>query len=312
MLTRLLLRRLSDRMVDFDARRFSTHRPDAREGLEAKAAGFIRGARLLARGSSDVHAALETMPSEIRGFAYEGAGFAAAFLAVERRDGSLTQLLDGPGVGYRHLVHTGVGWAMREFHWRSPKPWSLDPLLQWLALNGYGFSSYFFASPRGRALLVSQLRPTPAGRVIAQGVGRALWWDACADHRFVLDKVAGADLEVRSDLLCGAALAAVYAGHGEPGAGASFMGAAISDDSALVGVGALFGAVARYAHGNAGPEVADRLHQFLPAETPESADVIASRAAVLVVGHQRPDSYLSWQRRIGEQLSTLTHEGTIR
>lgn len=125
----------------------------------------------------------------------------------------LRRLTEGPGAGYPHLIHVGVGWAFARLRLR---PWhglrAGDPMLRWLAWDGFGFHQGFFASDRvvgGQAVEAVG----PARRAIRdQGLGRSLWFHECADPEALALRVALFPEPRRADLWSGIGLAATYAG----------------------------------------------------------------------------------------------------
>jgi hypothetical protein len=109
-----------------------------------------------------------------------------------------------------------------------------DPLLRWLALDGYGFHEAYFRTP----LVVTRQRPprllpgwrgcaSSAAQVIDQGIGRALWFVCGADTDRLADTIAGFAPERRPDLWSGVGLAAAYAGY-RPMAGPTALAGAAS------------------------------------------------------------------------------------
>jgi hypothetical protein len=98
-------------------------------------------------------------------------------------------------------------------------PWGLrmldrlDPLLRWLALDGYGFHQGYFRSND----YVEQAR-TPnvprgyAQRAFDQGLGRSLWFVRGADVQRIAQTIGRFPESRRADLWSGVGLAAAYAG----------------------------------------------------------------------------------------------------
>src|SRR4030095_1282866 len=142
------------------------------------AAGYHAG--LEAAGVEAATARIEReVDREHRGFAYEGAGMALALLdtLIPGRRDRLARFLAGPGDAHAYIVHVGAGWILA----RLPlSPESLlarlrDPLLRWLALDGYGFHEGFFRWPRAvERREVPRKLPGYARRVFDQGLGRSL------------------------------------------------------------------------------------------------------------------------------------------
>jgi hypothetical protein len=149
-------------------------------------------------------------------------------MALAVRDGlpiggrrHVEEFLEGAGASHVYMVYVGVGWAMA----RLPRVcWSAlhapDPLLRWLVLDGYGFHQAYFRTAR---YVTEQHRPERfpwpadgppgyAGRVIDQGIGRAMWFVAGSDARRLHAMVQQFPEHRRADLYSGTGLAATYAG----------------------------------------------------------------------------------------------------
>ena len=200
--------------------------PDAlrQANLEKVVAKFLEGFAYGMGGRSlpDMESSLEMIEPAFRGFAYEGCSMA---LAV--RDGItpvnrhwVRDLLASRGAAHIYMAYIGVGWAMARLprvRWRAIAP--RDPLLRWLALDGYGFHQAFF---RTRKYVEDQYQaPIPgwpsgyASRAADQGIGRALWFVNGSDVAHVADTIGKFAPSRQADLWSGAALASVYAGGAE-------------------------------------------------------------------------------------------------
>lgn len=213
------------RATDSEVRGFHVKNPQSRQRLETIGRVFLTGYGHAAgsRTTQEAEAGLEDVEAPYRGFAYEGAamGFAVRDGLPLGRTDHVRRLLAGGGDRHIYMVYVGVGWAMaRVPRFRWSKLTAPDPLLRWLALDGYGFHQAYFHT---RRYVYEQYRepnfPWPRGgprwyadRVIDQGIGRASWFVGGADARVVaglLDAFAEAR---RADLYAGAGLAATYAG----------------------------------------------------------------------------------------------------
>ncbi|MEV4433866.1 DUF1702 family protein [Streptomyces sp. NPDC049585] len=209
--------RLPEEMADFSVRGFHCGRPDSRRVLERHARSFLTGfnTAVESTGTDRVHERLSALDGGERGFAYEGAGMACALLdtLLFARGRRLAGLLAGPGRPYVHLVHVGAGWALA----RVPLPGArgrlgLDPLLQWLTLDGEGFSRGYFGGRRAVARLAASGPPSPQGAVRHQGLGRSLWFVESADPERIADVIETFPADRRGHLWSGVGLAACYAG----------------------------------------------------------------------------------------------------
>jgi len=101
---------------------------------------------------ADIESSLETVEPAFRGFAYEGCTMALAVRDGIRLYGRppfqrhwVRDLLASQGANHIYMAYIGVGWAMARLprlRWRAIQPH--DPLLRWLALDGYGFHQAYF------------------------------------------------------------------------------------------------------------------------------------------------------------------------
>lgn len=154
-----------------------------------------------------------------RGFAYEGAGMGLAlqdalFPRLGRRRSRLQELLAGPGAPHLYLVLVGAGWTFARLPRRYGRALAgLDPVLRWLAFDGYGFHEGFFAWKRsvdGRRV-PRRLRGY-ARRVFDQGIGRSLWFVKGMSPERIAAAVDRFPEERRGDLWSGVGLACAFAG----------------------------------------------------------------------------------------------------
>ncbi|BCJ62502.1 enediyne biosynthesis protein [Micromonospora endophytica] len=205
-------------------RGFHTKDQYARELLETVGGTFVTGFghATYARTPQEAEHLLESVDRPFRGFAYEGAAMGLAILDALRpvRGRGVEQLLAGRGAAHVYMVHVGIGWALARlprWMWRRVLP--TDPLLAWLALDGYGFHQGYFHTQRyvlrqhREHLRWPGDRPQPyAHRAFDQGIGRVLWFVEGADPRRVVTRIEGFHPDRRADLFSGAGLAATYAG----------------------------------------------------------------------------------------------------
>jgi hypothetical protein len=112
------------------------------------------------------------------------------------------------------MAHVGAGWAFARLCRNIGRPLArLDPLLRWLAVDGYGFHEGYFHCHR---YIERPTRPARlsgyALRVFDQGLGRSLWFVYGADIARISSAIATFTPERRADLWSGTALACSYAG----------------------------------------------------------------------------------------------------
>ncbi|XKK41729.1 DUF1702 family protein [Nocardiopsis sp. ARC36] len=250
------------------------------------------------------------VPVRFRGFAHEGAAMAFTVLdALGPRGRRTAEYMAGPGRPHVYMAHVGVGWALARlprFLW--PPADSLDPLLRWLALDGYGFHQAYFDVERFVRRQDADPRPGPwsgspgyAARAVDQGIGRALWFVACADPARAADLVESFPEERRADLYGGVGLAAVYAG-GADRAGLEGLRHRAGPHRRWLAQGGAFAAEARLHAGLAVPHVEPAV-EVLCGTSPASAARAAreTRPAGGARGAGVP-GYEVWRMRLAERL----------
>src|SRR5262249_10290259 len=127
---------------------------------------------------------LNAVDLENRGFAFEGAcmAFGLLDLMAPWTGSRIMAFLRGPGDPHAYMIHVGVGWAFARFRFVMKRIFNaFDPVLRWLAMDGYGFHEGYFhgGGEVGRA---RQRRVAGyAARAFDQGLGRSLWFVAGSD-----------------------------------------------------------------------------------------------------------------------------------
>lgn len=190
-----------------------------RERLEKVGAAFVVGYHAAMEDSRlDILVPqLNQVASDFSGFAFEGAAMGLALLdgLTPWRRNRVRMFLRGAGAAHAYMVHVGVGWAFARIPGNIERRLGrLDPLLRWLAVDGYGFHEGFFHWPR---YLDGQ--PVPkrltgyARRAFDQGLGRCLWFIDGGDATRIPQTIARLPPERHGDLWSGVGLAAVYAGE---------------------------------------------------------------------------------------------------
>ena len=164
-----------------------------------------------------------TLESEIaqgwRGFGYEGAGFGLAVSDVilprpPWRRSRLQSFLEGAGWRHRYLVLVGAGWSLARLPRRYGSALAgLDPVLRWLAFDGYGFHHGFFAWRRAieRRRVPRRLRGY-GRRAFDQGLGRSLWFVMGMDPERIAASIDRFAEDRRGHLWSGVGLACAFAG----------------------------------------------------------------------------------------------------
>jgi hypothetical protein len=208
--------------VTFARRGFRVSEAGRQANLEGIGSTFLDGFGYAMAGRTvpDIEASLATVDRPARGFAYEGAAMALAIRDGLRPAGGhwVRDFLAGPAAPHIYMAYIGVGWAMGrlpKLRWRAIMP--QDPLLRWLALDGYGFHQAYFHTKQyvdGQyQTAIPVFRPAGyANRAVDQGIGRALWFVNGSDAERVSEAIGRFAPQRRGDLWSGAALASVYAG----------------------------------------------------------------------------------------------------
>ncbi|OLT29963.1 enediyne biosynthesis protein [Nocardiopsis sp. CNR-923] len=293
-------------------RGFHPGEPNDRHMIETVGGTFLTGyGHAVETGDPErVVPLLRGTPARFRGFAHEGAAMGFTVLdALTLRGTRLTAYLDGPGRPHVYMAHVGAGWALA----RLPRPlWPradrFDPLLRWLVLDGYGFHEAYFRTDRTvRRRRVDDRparwsgHPDYAPRAIDQGIGRALWFVACADPVRAADLVEGFPVGRRADLYAGVGLAAAYAGGGDDRLAA--LRERAGEHTRWLAQGGAFAAEARVRAGLEVPHVATAT-EILCGLTPERAARLARETRPASGTAEGPvPAYEVWRTRLAERLA---------
>lgn len=299
-------------VTSLDKRGFHRKSPESQELLESVGHTFLTGYAYAAEAATvnEAEDRLDRIPTRFRGFAYEGAamGFAILDGLPFGRSDHVARFLAGRGDRQIYTAYVGIGWAMArlpKFRW--PKPATLDPLLRWLVLDGYGFHQAYFHTRRYVHEQYSDPRfPWPGGRsaayanrAIDQGIGRALWFVGGTDVDVVTRLIGTFPAYRRPDLYSGAGLAATYAGGSSDDELALFLGCA-GVNRGPVAQGAAFAAEARVRGGIMVPHTERAARMFCGMTAEQAARVTRDiRPDRPVDGHL--PAYELWRRRIAEQ-----------
>jgi enediyne biosynthesis protein E3 len=296
---------ISHAEASFERRGFNGRDARARVRLEHIGATFLRGyhAALEARDDEELARGLDAFEPEFRGFAFEGAAMALTLLDILRPWGGnrLRSFAAGAGAAHEYMLYVGAGWALARLR-RDPARAlrSFDPLLGWLAADGYGFHEGYFKWP---AYVTRQERPRRLGgyalRAFDQGLGRSLWFVRGADVEGVVATVNAFARERRSDLWSGVGLACAYAG-GADDASVRALRAGAGQFAPQLAQGAAFAAKARERARNAAAHT-ERACRILCAMTAGAAAEITDAA---LIGLPQDDAdapaYEVWRRRIAD------------
>jgi len=211
---------INPREVEFDRRGFTCSNPKVRDHLEAIGRTFLLGySAAMSRDDQNLlMKSLDEVQPEQRGFAYEGAAMALAL-----RDGiafggsAFSRFAKGAGRRHIYMLHVGAGWAYARLPWtrhRVERAFAkLDPILRWLAIDGYGFHQGYFAGKTQAISDLSASHLSEHGRhVFYQGLGRSLWFIDGADVHRIRHSISQFSPLYHNDAWSGVGLACAYAG----------------------------------------------------------------------------------------------------
>jgi hypothetical protein len=199
-------------------RGFSVADLRAQQHLERIGQAFVFGyhAALTDDQPTTLSVTLNTLETELRGFAFEGAAMGLSLLdqLTPWNNYRLAAFLSGPGAPHIYMGYVGAGWAFARLPWLSQRFLErLDPLLRWLAVDGYGFHQGYFNWQRYIAAQVQPNRITGyALRVFDQGLGRSLWFVKGMSPIAICTAITSFAPTRHADLWSGVGLACSYAG----------------------------------------------------------------------------------------------------
>lgn len=305
-----LFRRIARRLLaipphetSFATRGFRCDEAEIRERLEGIAQTFVRGYHAaLESGLPELAGRLDAEPIAARGWAYEGAAMALTLLdaLTFRRGRRLRALLAGPGDAHTYIVHVGAGWALARLPLSVPALLArLDPLLGWLALDGYGFHQGFFHA--GEAVARQAVPAKVKGyarRAFDQGLGRSLWFVEGAHPGRIAETIGRYPEARRPDLWSGVGLACAYAG-GRGRAEIEALRRAAAPWTPELAQGAVFAAAARLRAGNPTLD-AELACQVLCGLGQEKAAAISDEAGTGLPADGPVPAFEVWRRRIQE------------
>ncbi len=244
---------ISEEEVTFARRGFRGGDGEVRAHIEKIGLSFLRGyhAVLEEPFSERLIRRLEETEADYRGFTYEGAAMALTLfdVLVPWRRRRLDAFLAGAGEPHIYMGNVGAGWAIARLPFGMAAVLKrLDPVLRWLALDGYGFHQGYFHWPRSvgkHEVPARVLAHAPyALRAFDQGLGRSLWFVDGADVRRIPATISSFPAARHADLWGGIGLSSTYAGGVERAAIEALCEAA-EDFRPQLAQGSAFGAKAR-------------------------------------------------------------------
>lgn len=302
---RLSILGISPRETSVERRGFRVKSAYISNRLERIGRAFLHGYHAALRNSDpDVFSPiLNTIDNELCGFAFEGAAMALAIqdVLMPWPGNRVKRFLEGPGAAHTYMVHVGVGWALARLPWRNrwPNP-KLDPLLGWLAADGYGFHEGYFKWPRA---IRKQLRPPDfcgyAGRAFDQGLGRSLWFVEGADATNIAHAISTFPAPRHADLWSGVGLACSYAGGADEET-IHALSTAAGSLRPYMAQGAAFAAKARQRAGNPTTHT-DLACMILCACDADTAAALTDQALLDLPANCGEPSYEVWRQRIRDR-----------
>ena len=288
--------------TSFARRGFRGATAEMQARLERVGATFVAGyhAALEADSPEAVALDLSRFEPELRGFAFEGAAMGLALLdrLSPWRANRVRGFLRGAGDSHTYMIHVGIGWvwARMPFGFRRARR-KLDPLLGWLAFDGWGFHEGFFRWPE---FVPDQLPPARLQgyerRVFDQGLGRSFWFSNGGNAVLISQTVSSFATGRRADLWSGVGLAATYAGGGDESTLATLRENSGAHRPQLA-QGAAFAAKARQRAGNL-TAATDRAARILCGLSADEAARLTDAALENLPSDAAEPAFEIWRRRI--------------
>ena len=294
--------------VKFPKRGFHLSTLKIQAHLEKVGVSFLQGyhfAIAANRNLTSLLPQLDNIDPEYRGFAYEGAGMGLALLdcLTPWNNNRLQDFLNSSASAHIYMIHVGAGWAWARLHRNFERNLkALDPLLGWLALDGYGFHQGYFYWPKyiDKQQIPHRLS-LEAQRVFDQGLGRSLWFVKGAEPDRIASTIQAFDSSRQADLWSGLGLACAYAG-GVDESSLQRLKTLASPFLAHLAQGVAFAAKARLRAGNPSERTAIAC-EILCGLTPKQAAQITDLALENLPIKQSQPSYELWRQRIQANFS---------
>lgn len=243
---------------------------------------------------------LHEVEEEFRGFAFEGAAMGLYLLdcLTPWNRTRFRSFVTGPGEPHAYLAYVGAGWVWARLPVNPEKARAaFDPLLCWLAFDGYGFHEGFFKW--SHYLGGGSAPPKVRGygrRAFDQGLGRSLWFIDGAEVSRIPLTISEFSVDRQADLWSGVGLASAYAGVVD-----NERFKALKASAGLFGPqlaqGVAFAAKARMRAGNPIPNTEVACREICQMSMEEAAGVTDSMLESLPTDGAAP-AYEVWRERI--------------
>ena len=274
--------------------------------LETVVGSVTKGCHITLQSSNFVKLVerLHEFDPELRGYAYEGAGIGLAALdCILPWKNRTKAFLDGPGSPYIYAIHIGAGLALARMRRRPEKFLSrLDPIVGWIALDGYGFHEGFFSRQRAveRQVVPKHLSPY-ARRVFDHGIGRSIWFVVGAHSERIASTIAAFAPERQADLWSGVGLGCGYTG-GVDRAELERLLVAVGPHKAPLAVGVAIAAHARKLADTPAPYAELACEVLCGTSINEAARMVEAAYLNLPTNGVKP-AYQIWRERLEEQFT---------
>jgi hypothetical protein len=254
---------------------------------------------------------LEAVETELRGFAYEGAGIGLVALdCLFPWKNRTWDFLKGPGSAYVYAVPLGGGMALARLH-RNPERFlpRLDPLYGWLIIDGYGFHQGFFARKRFVERQEVPVRISPfALTIFDNGLGRSIWFSSGTDVERVAATISAFPPSRQPALWSGVGLACGYTGGAARSTVESLREAAGPYKTQLA-VGAALATNARHGVGNLSPH-AELASDVLCGMPSKEASQIVDDARLSLPAKSEEPIYKIWRQHIAAHFAVSEEQET--
>lgn len=274
----------------FAKRGFQTTEPQKQQYLEQIGMTFLEGYHsAIATPQTEVLIPqLEAISSDLKGFAYEGSAMGLAIIdsLTPWHNPRLPTFLEGVGNSHIYMGYVGLGWALARLpggigrylrKLETAKNGFPDPLLGWLAFDGYGFhQGYFSWRDYISNLTLPKHLSGDAAQVFDRGLGRSLWFVRGAEPKGISHTIQRFPASRQADLWSGVGLACTYAG-GVTDADIAELKILAGDYLPEVAQGSVFAAKARQRANNL-TEHTEKACQILCGVTAATAAQMSDRA----------------------------------
>lgn len=299
----------------FVNRGFECDNDSTRQNLENVGGYFLVGYNntLLNDNFTNLQPVLETVENDYIGFAYEGAAMGMAMLdAVGFKKNKFQGFINGIGAKHIYMAYVGAGWAYAKLPVNIEKRIEkFDPLLKWLAVDGYGFCHAYFNTKK---YVYEQSEPSLSDygkHVFYQGLGRCLWFVEGAHPERIANRISTFSHLYAADLWAGVGLASAYAGGVDKYV---IMQLKRYGEKYILnlGQGAAFAAAARIEAGNLIPhtDMACMIYSGINAQI--ASDITDdARKAIANFNNKDVPAYESWRLKISHNLSEVVTDKIV-